>query len=73
MGCYITHIHLERMLLAAGGSLRMKASLQYREFAADCYRLASKVKTEKHRKILQEIARQWEKLAQETEAAEAQS
>lgn len=51
----------------------MKASLQYREFAADCYRLASKVKTEKHRKILQEIARQWEKLAQETEAAEAQS
>ena len=51
----------------------MTTSTQYREFAADCDRLASKVKTEKHRAILQEIARQWEKLARETEAAEAQS
>jgi hypothetical protein len=51
----------------------MTTSTQYREFAADCYRLASKIKKEKHRAILQEIARQWEKLAQETEAAEAQS
>jgi hypothetical protein len=42
---------------------------QYREYAAECFRLASKSKTEADRKTLLEIARAWEKLAEETEAA----
>jgi hypothetical protein len=41
----------------------MKTSTQYHDFAEDCLRLAKTVKTEDERKILQEIAAKWQKLA----------
>jgi hypothetical protein len=50
----------------------METSAQYREYAAECYRLASVARTEEHRKILQEIARAWTKLAEEAEQTEIQ-
>ena len=40
----------------------------YREHAAECFRLASKSKTEADRKTLLEIARAWKKVAEEAEA-----
>jgi hypothetical protein len=46
----------------------METPAQYREFAAECYRLASEAKTENHRKILREMARAWQKVAEEAEA-----
>jgi hypothetical protein len=51
----------------------MESPAQYREFAAECYRLASVAKTEEHRKILREMARAWAKLAEEAEQTEAQT
>ncbi len=45
----------------------MEAPDQYREFAAECYRLASNVKTEADRKALLEIARAWKEVAEEAE------
>jgi hypothetical protein len=46
---------------------------QYREFAAECYRLASVARTEEHRKILRAMARTWTKVAEEAEQIETQS
>ncbi len=46
----------------------MRTPDQYREFAAECYRLAAEAKTEEHQKILQEMARAWKEVAEETEA-----
>jgi hypothetical protein len=51
----------------------MEASDQYREFAAECYRLASVARTEGHCKILREMARAWTKVAEEAEHTETQS
>jgi hypothetical protein len=42
----------------------MKTSAQYREFAADCLRLAEKAKTDDEREILREMAATWQKLAE---------
>jgi hypothetical protein len=50
------------------GVIEMRTPDQYREFAAECYRLAAEVKTEKHQKILQEMARAWSEVAEEAEA-----
>ena len=38
---------------------------QYREYAVECFHLASKAKTEADRKILLELARAWKKVAEE--------
>ena len=46
----------------------MRTPDQYREFAAECYRLATEARTEEHRKILQEMARAWREVAEEVEA-----
>ena len=46
----------------------MRTPDQYREFAAECYRLAAEAKTEKYQKILQEMARAWSEVAEEAEA-----
>jgi hypothetical protein len=54
--------------LAALCLLQMETLDQYREYAAECFRLASKSKTEADEKTLLEIARAWEKLAEEAEA-----
>ena len=43
---------------------------QYREFAEECDRLAQAAKTDAHRKILEEMAQAWRKVAAETVAAE---
>jgi phytoene dehydrogenase-like protein len=40
---------------------------QYREFSAQCYRLAAEAKTEELEKILREMARAWGEVAEELE------
>ena len=45
--------------MAHQGLAQMETLAQYREFAAQCYRLASEVKTEADRKTLLEIAQAW--------------
>jgi hypothetical protein len=40
----------------------MRTPDQYREFAAECYRLASEAKKEEHERILREMARAWSEL-----------
>jgi hypothetical protein len=45
----------------------MRTPDQYREFAAECYRLAAEAKTETQEKILREMARAWSELAEELE------
>ncbi len=51
----------------------METPDQYREYAAECYRLASVARTEEHHKILRELARAWTKVAEEAEQTETQS
>jgi hypothetical protein len=45
----------------------MRTPDQYREFAAECYRLAAEAKTETHRKGMEEMARAWNEVADEVE------
>jgi hypothetical protein len=47
---------------------QMRTPDQYREFAAECYRLAGEAKSEEKQKILREMARAWSELAEEIEA-----
>jgi hypothetical protein len=56
-------------LLTAGLSPQMDPSTQYRSFAEECRRLAEQVESERHRRILHEMALAWSKLADETEPA----
>jgi hypothetical protein len=50
----------------------MRTPEQYRELAAECYRLAAEAKTEAHQKIMEEMARAWRELAEEAETKIAQ-
>jgi hypothetical protein len=68
---FMTHMQQERPV-PARGLLPMETSAQYREYAAECYRLASVAKTDAHRKILRELARAWTKVAEEAEQTETQ-
>jgi hypothetical protein len=45
----------------------METSPEYWRFADECRRLAREAKTERHRKIMEEMAQAWEKLAKETD------
>jgi len=45
----------------------MESSTEYQRFAQECRRLAQQAKTEQHRRILEEMAQAWEKLAGETD------
>jgi hypothetical protein len=45
----------------------MRTPDQYREFAAECYRLAAEAKTEEQQKTLREMARAWSEVAEEVE------
>ena len=45
----------------------MRTPDQYREFAAECYRLAAEAKTEQREKILREMALAWREVADEVE------
>jgi hypothetical protein len=66
----MTSMHPERDRWAAGYS-GMETSTEYRRFAQECHRLAREAKTERHRKIMQEMAQAWERLAKETDRAHA--
>ena len=68
----MTHMHPERPPTARGLP-RRGTPAQYREFAAECYRLASVARTGEHRQILREMARAWTKVAEEAEQTETQS
>ena len=68
----MTHMHQERPS-AARGLPQMETPAQYREFAAECYRLASVAKIDAHRKILREMARAWAKVAEEAEQTQTRS
>jgi hypothetical protein len=45
----------------------METATEYRRFAQECRRLAREAKTERHRQIMEEMARAWDGLAKETE------
>ncbi len=45
----------------------MRTPDQYREFAAECYRLPSEAKTEAQEKILREMVRAWSEVAEAVE------
>ena len=51
----------------------MRTPDQYREFAAECYRLAAEAKTEERQKILEEMARAWREVADEVEKASSKA
>jgi BMFP domain-containing protein YqiC len=50
----------------------MRTPDKYREFAAECYRLAAEAKTEMHQKMMEEMARAWREVAEEVETKIAQ-
>ena len=54
------------------GVIEMRTPDQYREFAAECYRLAAEAKTEAHQKMMEEMARAWREVAEEVETKIAQ-
>jgi hypothetical protein len=43
----------------------MEPTTQYQRFAGECRRLAREAKNEQHRKLLDEMAQAWEKVAKE--------
>lgn len=45
----------------------METVVQYIEFAAECDRLAADAQSERHRKILEEMAQVWRKLARDAQ------
>jgi len=49
----------------------METTAQYKEFAAECDRLAADAQFERHRKILEEMAQVWRTLAREAEVKNA--
>ena len=59
-------MHPERPARTAGYS-GMETSTEYRRFAHECRRLAREAKTERHRKIMEDMARAWEQLAKEAD------
>jgi len=59
--------YLWGVLLSQRGYFKMRTPDQYREFAAECYRMAAEAKTEERQKILQEMAQAWREVAEEVE------
>jgi hypothetical protein len=60
-------MHQERPFQQQGCSSMMKTSDQYREFAEECGRLAKETNIERHRKMLEEMAAEWRRLAAEVD------
>ena len=54
------------------GVIKLRTPDQYRELAAECYRLASEAKTEEHQKIMREMAQALREVAEELETKIAQ-
>ena len=57
---------LPEQYLPRKGCSGMDTHDKYREFAEECERLAKQAKTRAHRQILEEMARVWRQLAEET-------
>jgi hypothetical protein len=55
---------------AARVIIGMRTPDQYRDFAAQCYRLAAEAETKERRKIMEEMARAWREVAEEAEERE---
>jgi hypothetical protein len=51
----------------------MQSAKQYRDFADECRRLMKGAKTDRQRTILEEMARTWIALAEETERKETRN
>jgi hypothetical protein len=51
----------------------MEALNQYRKFAEECRRLARRVESEEHRKILEQMAEVWSRLAAEAAQKSSQT
>jgi hypothetical protein len=62
----MTSMHPERPARAAGYS-GMETGTEYRRFAQECRRLARDAQTERHRKIMEDMARAWDQLATEAD------
>jgi len=62
----MTSMHSERLASAVGYS-SMETTTEYRRFAQECRRLARDAKTERHRKIMEEMAQAWDQLAKEAD------
>ena len=60
-------MHSERGYREVGWP-RLQTAADYRKFAEECQRLAGDAKSERQRKILQEMAQAWRTLADETES-----
>jgi len=63
-------IHPFAAKMAKLPELRDENADQYREFAAECYRLVAEAKEEGHQRILREMARAWRELAEQAEGRE---
>jgi hypothetical protein len=61
------HMRLERCL-RWNRYFHMEAPNKYREFADECDQLAKRTKALQQRRILEEMARVWRQLAEETDA-----
>ena len=59
--------HDRQVAGATRGLFEMRTPDQYREFAAECYRLAAEAKTEAQEKILREMALAWSEVAKAVE------
>jgi hypothetical protein len=59
-------MHSERRFKRTG-FVPMTSSNQYRDFAEECLRLAEQAKDEHQREILKEMAKVWNKLAEEVD------
>jgi hypothetical protein len=62
----MSHMHPERRL-RWNRYFHMEAPSKYREFAEECDQLAKQAKASEQRRILEEMARVWRQLAEETD------
>jgi hypothetical protein len=59
-------MHPERSACAAG-YFGMETATEYRRFAQECRRLAQEAKTERHRRMMEDMARAWDRLVREAD------
>jgi hypothetical protein len=63
MGALFLHGNIS----ALSRNISRETSAQYREFAKECDRLAQEAKTDGERKILEEMAKAWRRVAAEAD------
>jgi hypothetical protein len=64
-------LHAEGTTLTKVGLVWVETVAQYIEFAVECDRLVADTQSERHRKILEEMAQVWRKLARDAETKSA--